>query len=238
MRLRKEISESYAVLHAVQECCKRLGISTPTSNAEDNLNLENIFMIDLCSGKAITTALCGALDDAKVGDSNNYFLAIDRLMKHQIPHFLTDSSKSGVHYLCRDIMAEEMFAEIEDIVRYQSEEHGRTCILVGMHLCGLLSERAIDLFDRTAGIKGIVLSPCCLPKKHEQKAIEFTKGKPGEEEDAVLYNYFKWAHYLKDRLEGYQSKSGVSDVKMYTDDEMHTEKNALILAVRNADVAP
>ena len=43
MRLRKEISESYGVLHAVQECCMSLGISS--KDTANSVNLENIFLI-------------------------------------------------------------------------------------------------------------------------------------------------------------------------------------------------
>lgn len=49
MRLRKEISESYAILHAVQECCVKLGVDLAKAGGEkkDNVHLENTFLIDL-----------------------------------------------------------------------------------------------------------------------------------------------------------------------------------------------
>ena len=93
MRLRKEISESFGILHAVLDCCVQLGIIvdhtattaaditiTDNDNINDNdnnnsndecngrsynsngiFNFDNICLIDLCSGKGITTALCDAL---------------------------------------------------------------------------------------------------------------------------------------------------------------------------------
>mmetsp|Transcript_34106 Transcript_34106/g.82470 ORF Transcript_34106/g.82470 Transcript_34106/m.82470 type:complete len:155 (+) Transcript_34106:144-608(+) len=154
------------------------------------------------------------------------------MLPHTIPHFLDEKQ---IQYLCRDIMVDGMFAEVAEIVLQQTQEHGRTCILVGMHLCGMLSERAVDLFERTPEIMGIVLSPCCLPKKHEQRKLKhFQKAKPEDgEENTDLFNYFKWSRYLKERVEGYYSSGGVSDVKFYTDDEMHTEKNAIIVGIRN-----
>jgi len=224
MRLRKEISESYGVLHAVQSCCRELGIENSSTSIDnnDNINFENICLIDLCSGKGITTALCGVMDGGE--GSNNYFLAIDRMLPHTIPHFL---NKGRVHYLCRDVMTDQIFIEIADIVREQTHEHGRACILVGMHLCGLLSTRAIELFEQTPDIKGIVLSPCCLPKRHQQKSISFEKEKPtGDDVSVELFQYFKWAGYLKKRTE---EVSTVSDVNMYKDYEMHTERNAIIV---------
>ena len=236
MRLRKEISESMGVLHAVQSCCVSLGISSNNISDDDgsSINLQNIFLIDLCSGKGITTALCGAMN-GQDGNNNNYFLAIDKMLIHTIPHFLT---KDKVHYLCRDVMTEELFGEISNIVEEQTKENGRTCILVGMHLCGILSERAIDLFEKTNGIRGIVLSPCCLPRKNDMAKIRFTKGRPepgeeGEGESIELFNYFKWAGYLKERVEGYYSSSGATNVQMYKDNEMHTDKNAVIVGTKS-----
>jgi len=229
IRLRKEISESYGVLHGVQECCVRLGISSST--ASDNVNLENVFLIDLCSGKGITTALCGALDGE---GSNNYFLAVDRLLPHTMPHFY--SNHKQIKYISRDIMTEEFFNELAEMIKHQSIEQGRTCILVGMHLCGMLSMKAIEFFERMPEVKGLVLSPCCLPTKNEQSKAGFVKLKPENgAEDIALFHYFNWANRLKERIlevhDG-EKDDGASNVRLYTDNEMHTEKNAIIVSVR------
>ena len=43
--------------------------------------------------------------------------------------------------------------------------HGdRGSCVVGVHLCGDLSRRAIELWDR-CGVDGLVLSPCCLVRE-------------------------------------------------------------------------
>jgi hypothetical protein len=106
MRLRKEISESFGILHAILDCCVQLGIIvdhtattttaditiTDNDNINDNdnnnsndecngrsynsngiFNFDNICLIDLCSGKGITTALCDALNQGRcqaVGEEN------------------------------------------------------------------------------------------------------------------------------------------------------------------------
>jgi hypothetical protein len=186
--------------------------------------LENIFLIDLCSGKGITTALCGTLfpQDGDTKGSNNYFLAVDRMLSHTVPHYFL--MEKHISYISRDINSAEMLQELESIVHQQTKE-GRTAILVGMHLCGVLSERAIEFFERIPDIKGIVLSPCCLPRKHEQKLLSFQKTKGVDP-------YPEWATYLKERVEGYYSSEGTSDVRMYYDTDMHTEKNAIITGVR------
>ena len=250
-------------------------------------------------------------------NNNNYFLAIDKMLPHTIPHFLqhqqqhpttthnnnnhcddnidhdvctaatttTTIGSSSVQYLCRDIMANKFFDEIEIIVHEQTQLHNRTCILVGMHLCGTLSERAIDIFHRTKDIAGIILSPCCLPKLHEydsgRTAFVKCKQPPSitrtsesdnnstNDSELLLYNYFRWANYLKERVSGQQVSGGRSNndanddgggscnndaddgggggrsdddddddtldnvnVRLYTDEEMHTEKNAIIVGLR------
>ena len=144
MRLRKEISESFGILHAVLDCCVQLGIivdpttTTTTTTTDititdnDNIdndnnnsndecngrsynsngivNFDNICLIDLCSGKGITTALCDALNQGRcqaVGEeninskkkkknnnnNNNYFLAIDKMLSHTIPQFLQNQQQ-------------------------------------------------------------------------------------------------------------------------------------------------
>jgi len=181
----------------------------------------------------ITMALCGALD----GDgSNNYFLAIDRLLSHQIPHFLNSDK---VKYLCRDIMSREIQAELAEMVRYHSSEHGRTCILVGMHLCGLLSEKAIEFFARMPEVRGLVLSPCCLPRRHEQgAATRFVKAQRGDGDPtpADLHHYLRWVEHLRGRV-GQVAGVEDADVRLYRDDEMHSEKNAIILGLRRGATA-
>ena len=59
MRLRKEISESYGVLHAVQVCCRSLGIknSSTSIDTDDNINFENICLIDLCRKVRVSIVL-------------------------------------------------------------------------------------------------------------------------------------------------------------------------------------
>ena len=222
MRLRKEISESMGVLHAVANACSKLGIA-----GKGGISLRNVFMIDLCSGKGITTAICGAMNEDA---SNNAFLAIDKMLPHTVPHFI--HSNKRLQYLCRDVMSEELCAELEGRGKEQVAM-GRVPILVGMHLCGLLSDQAIRFFERIPQLKAIVLSPCCLPTKRDQTKLANLQK---EKADDALHNYFLWARYLKDRIEGRFTetvRSGKMDVSLYTDSEMHTEKNALIVGLRN-----
>ena len=226
-KLRKEISESYSILYAIQDCYEQFIDSQNThgcvTSDENAINFDNLFVIDLCSGKGVTTAICGALFPIIPGTKcvhNNHFLAVDKLPTHLIPHFLKDEN---VSYLSRNIMSEDTLHELEQEVHRQTTEEGRTAILVGMHLCGHLSERAIDLFDRISLIRAIILSPCCLPKA---RSLSFetclTKHQDG---------YTAWSHYLKEMMEKTDDDIGRT-VRLYNDTNIHSIKNAIIVGTR------
>ena len=40
-----------------------------------------------------------------------------------------------------------------------------SCVVLGVHLCGPLSPRAIDLFAASARLGALVLVPCCLDRR-------------------------------------------------------------------------
>lgn len=228
MKLRKEISESFALLHAVQECHDRLtdtfNICQPiTSDNNDNtLDLKNIFMIDLCSGKGITSALASAL----FPHGGNHFLSIDKMNAHTVPHyFFLDEER--ISYMSRDIFNKRMLGQLQDLVQKHTNK-GRTTILVGMHCCGILSERVIEIFESIPEIQGIVLSPCCLPKSHELKK-ELSQFTPPTQKGEDPFP--SWCQHLKRRVETTLSK-GTDHVRMYNDLEMHTQKNYMIVGTR------
>ncbi|KOO35758.1 hypothetical protein Ctob_011048 [Chrysochromulina tobinii] len=43
--------------------------------------------------------------------------------------------------------------------------HGAPAMILGVHLCGMLSLRCIDLYNSCPGFFFLALKPCCLPKK-------------------------------------------------------------------------
>jgi hypothetical protein len=224
-KLRKEISESLSILHAVQDCYLELLASKPlkptcVSTPSTTLHLENVFLIDLCSGKSLTTVLCGAFFPP-TQQSNNEFLAVDRLPLHLVPHFMTCSN---THYLSRDIMSKDFFKEINDEINRQTLK-GRMTVLVGMHLCGVLSERAINLFSSIPSIKALVLSPCCLPKV--RKGVSGFDDFEKNQHDSA---YVSWCKYLKWKIE-----VGLDDligIRSYFDPHVHSIKNSIITVTR------
>ena len=52
---------------------------------------------------------------------------------------------------------------------------GSACIIVGIHLCGELSRRAIQLW-RGGGAAALVMSPCCLPRRRRHDVFGEDQG--------------------------------------------------------------
>ena len=42
-----------------------------------------------------------------------------------------------------------------------------SCVLVGVHLCGQLSPRAVELFAAAPALDALLLVPCCLDKRFD-----------------------------------------------------------------------
>ena len=95
--------------------------------------------------------------------------------------------------------------------------HGAPAMLLGIHLCGILSLRALDLFNDSPSLVELALAPCCLPDmvhakrceifavgKHRFRACEVCAhgrwsknkwvGRSGREE--VRLKFGKWAGHL------------------------------------------
>mmetsp|Transcript_29136 Transcript_29136/g.33851 ORF Transcript_29136/g.33851 Transcript_29136/m.33851 type:complete len:500 (+) Transcript_29136:39-1538(+) len=223
-KLRKEISESYSILHAVQDSVDTLrGTHRPTSSDDMKgiLTIDNVFLIDLCSGKSLTAAIFGALFTK---ENNNHVLAVDRLRPHMVPHFLSYESSQ---YLSRDIFDDIFFKELEQEVYRQTVNEGRTAVLVGCHLCGILSERAIEFFDKIPFIEILILSPCCLPKLSKGNHNFLNKKIQCAEE-----SYIAWSEYLKKMVASSCASDDTAALRSYRDEEMHSPKNSIITAVR------
>ena len=94
-----------------------------------------------------------------------------------------------------------------------------------MHLCGNLSERAIEFFRKIPSIQAIVLSPCCLPKMRKGKEMFDTSNLDDGD------SYMKWSNHLKVMIEKSLPDSTIP-VKTYRDNEMHSTKNSIITTIR------
>ena len=100
------------------------------------------------------------------GDSDSHTpLSIDHvqalLPRSASPAANGGAGVGGVQYLQLDLFADDFTATL----RAHVESIGLPCYLLGMHLCGELSLRAIAAFEAIAGARALILVPCCLPNR-------------------------------------------------------------------------
>merc|ERR1712025_1213078 len=86
--------------------------------------------------------------------------SIDKLDPCHRPH-LKGMEDHGVRYAQLDVLCGTFIEKLGEIVG----QVGRPVAILGMHLCGQLSLRAIEAFDQLDSAMVVVLSPCCLPPK-------------------------------------------------------------------------
>jgi hypothetical protein len=99
--------------------------------------------------------------------------------------------------------------------------------LVGMHLCGTLSLRAIKAFEKMPEFGGIVLSPCCFPGRKAGCDVVRDAGLKNE-----LDMYAFWAKYLQERLQPL-----CDHVELLQDTDILSNRNIVVIGVRRGGAA-
>ena len=92
-------------------------------------------------------------------------LMVDADPKIKLPHL---ACLPTVEHHLLDVQSAEAF----DLVRGAVRDATRACIVVGVHLCGDLSRRAVRLFLST-NARALVLCPCCLPRRRRHDVFGF-----------------------------------------------------------------
>ena len=159
--LKKEISESWAVLAALE-----------------SMNLKTSGMVDLCAGSSLTTTMFGLMYPQSKG------IAVDLMNKEFAPHL-----EGNLSYLQGDIMQDGFIQKLQDRLGNDA------AVLVGMHLCGDLSIRAIEIFTKIPQLQAIVLSPCCFPKTGSSRMDPDSMYKLEAVKDETE-KYAAWSNYL------------------------------------------
>lgn len=153
--LRKEIIEAYAVVDVVEAAL--------TTHCRGSTSPPAAF-VDLCSGKGfLSTVLALEFPASRV-------IMVDANMGIKTEHVDTVENLTFVR---ADIMSAKFESELAAALgtaeaAASADSRGETrrpCVAVGMHLCGLLSPRAVELFGATALLDVLVLVPCCLDKR-------------------------------------------------------------------------
>lgn len=110
--------------------------------------------------------------------------------------------------------------------RLASHLRGRTTAMVGLHLCGNLSVRAVELFEELESIRICILVPCCLP--HLRDAPNSLKHLYRQSVADDL-QYAKWVSYLEERLAAIPN---VAMVRQRSAVHMKSKKNTILTAIK------
>lgn len=172
--IKKEVTEASAAIAQIRRCIARLRIgegvddeNVDSDNDDDDRtddsikkfhDGEGLALVDLCSGKGfLSTMLAWEFPKASI-----HMCDFDDSL--ELSHL---STLPNVQFHHQDLFSKDA----EDTVAAAVSD-GDACIVVGVHLCGELSKRAIQLW-RTTGAAAIVLSPCCLPRRRRHDAFGF-----------------------------------------------------------------
>lgn len=197
----KELSESLAVLEEIQISCPQI--------LED---AEHWHFLDLCCGKSLTSlVLSTRCPDLTVS-------ALDRVGPEGIPHY--KEAGLSVKYLQQDLL------DSASLPRLASHLRRRTTAMVGLHLCGNLSVRAVELFEELESIRICILVPCCLP--HLRDAPNSLKHLYRQSVADDL-QYAKWVSYLEERLAAIPN---VAMVRQRSAVHMKSKKNTILTAIK------
>ncbi|GHP02810.1 hypothetical protein PPROV_000156500 [Pycnococcus provasolii] len=228
-KMRKEMSESLAVIEA---WAMHGGGGGAAVEGDRKWRI-----VDLCSGRGLTASLLGVLRPRDVR-----LLAVDLLPERFV---FTHHAYDNVTYRGEtNINDDDFLHQLESWICGDGEDNRnkrsgnkspRRGAFLGMHLCGELSVRAIDLFVATDAVETLVLCPCCLPPKeayfnsasatHEQRRVF---------EAAPESRYRAWADYLSYWLQTSWSRRkdgrGDLDVKVYVEEAITSARNVVLVA--------
>ena len=146
----KEVTEAAGALAQIEARCL-----PPGASRGDGAGLA---FVDLCAGRGMLAILVAhafpraavVAVDADANVNLDHYAAFPNLAHHRV-----------------DVYADETERIVRDLVARSD-----ACVVVGVHLCGDLSRRAVELWD-AAGAAALVLAPCCLPRRRRCDAFGF-----------------------------------------------------------------
>ena len=178
-RFTKELTEVLGMLVRLQRI-----IATSSTEPEQSWHV-----IDLCCGKGFLATLVAICFPSFV------VTAVDRLLDNYLPHYGA-AGILNVRYAQLDVMSAGFADDIHTMVKDKDHGDGRPVVIMGMHLCGLLSTRALELIRKVPGVRGVVLAPCCLPC---QNLSEDTPSSIYEGHDN-WEKFLRWCDFLEARM--------------------------------------
>ena len=187
---------------------------------------KSIVVFDLCSGKGLTSSVC-----AETLGKNCEVIMVDSDRKMKLTHL--DSERQVVHF------ALDVYDEALDEMMARARASGARVVVCGVHLCGDLSRRSIELWSKYGDI--LVLSPCCLVREvRSQKRPHGTFGY-GLPEVATRIggdSYDLWNKLLFAHVPTHVGPFFARVIKRQAVvEDMLTEKNRFIICRRCEDVS-
>lgn len=213
--LPKEFAESYEAYKQVKECFKKSAeaqaavktreptdtASTPTTETKSANN--GLLFVDMCCGKGFLSVLLNyKFPEAQI-------LMVDNMGKINLDH-LTNLPR--IDFWMTDITTSKF---IKDLSLRCSDY--KAVVLIGIHLCGDLSEHFVNAFHDIPNAVSMVLCPCCISKKKTELLEQARR--------ESISNYLLWSQELL-RMVRPENK----ELKTLT--ECSSEKNNFILACK------
>ena len=146
-------------------------------------------VIDLCCGKAFFGTLVAVLFPSCCVH------CVDRQPPTFLPHFALAGLAERIAYVQLDVLSIGFVNEVRALIEANG---GRRVIVMGMHLCGLLALRAIDLIRQLPRVEALVLAPCCLPNAAHAEDTPPSVFEPREPHA----QYTRWCDFLERRIQG------------------------------------
>lgn len=202
--VRQELSESLAAIGALRDAVPGFG--------------DGWHALDLCCGKGVTSALL----HLRHGDGVRV-TAVDRREPKRVPHF-DDACGGSVRFEQIDVLAGA------GALAAALEAPGRPTAVIGIHLCGILSVRAVEHFARSPRARALVLAPCCLPPRHDPEAPPEVYAAPPE--SSTESRYAAWGEYLASLV---RRLAPGATVTARTHPDMLSARAFLIVAVKEGE---
>jgi len=219
---RKEVTEAQGALGQIIRCIpmdERIhgnvdSISPSTSSPDHG---EGLVFVDLCAGRGmLSIVLANRFPKSKV-------LMVDADPKIKLPHLA--SLPTVTHHLL-DILSDDM----SELIHQAVKESKRATIIVGIHLCGDLSRRTIDLF-KTSNAHALILSPCCLPRRRRHDVFGFHV--VDQARKMKLNSHQLWCHALYGLLPSTDVKRFA--VNMQIDDDVEGPFRTFLIARKRVE---
>eukprot|EP00434_Breviolum_minutum_P027840 symbB.v1.2.024626.t1/scaffold2275.1/size83574/1 len=99
-------------------------------------------------------------------------------------------------------------------------------LVVGLHLCGNLSVKTVELFEQMPQIRVCLLVPCCLPHLRDAPNVLkhlYRQSVPDDQQ------YSEWAGYLEARLAAIPNVTVQKSVAVH----MKSKKSIVLTAIKS-----